>query len=330
MIFALKKRNLNKQNFIVVFFAFVILLLIIAIILSPQYYINSATNGLTAFVTKVLPSLFPFFVLTKILTELDVFGGISKALEKPTKFLFGAPGVAAYVFIIGLICGYPVSAKINADLFLSRKITENDAVKIASFTSTSGPMFVIGTVGAALFNNVSLGALILLCHALGALITGVIFRCYGAHKKKRGVMVAATQTDLPTTPPNHPKVSSAINNAMFSSINSVLIVGGFIVVFYIIIDCIFSLVNLTGISRVLVGGVVEMTRGLIELSTLALPANIYLIVSTFLISFGGLSIIMQAFYFLNNAHIKLGTFILIKIVHAASATLLAFLISLLL
>lgn len=329
MICAIKKPKLLKQNCLTLFFALTLLGLIIAIILSPQYYINSATSGLTAFVTKVLPSLFPFFVLTKILTELNVFGGLTRALEKPTKFLFGAPGIGAYVFIIGLICGYPVSAKINADLFLSGSITERDATKIAAFTSTSGPMFVIGTVGVTMFNNASLGALILTCHALGAIITGIIFRSWGKRKTKQSAQVSATLAEQKTEQIAQPKISSAINNAMFSSINSVLVVGGFIVVFYIIIDCLFNLVNINGISRALVGGVVEMTRGLIELSALFLPLSINLIVGSFLISFGGFSIIMQAFYFLNNAKVKLTTFILIKIVHAISATAIAFLISLL-
>ncbi len=316
-----KYKKLNKKlNVINYIFAILLIFIIIAIIIRPKYYINSAANGLVTFGTKVFPSLFPFFVLTKILIELNVLDGVSHGLSKITRVLFGCPGESAYVFVIGLLCGYPVSAKITSDLFLNGKIDSCSATKIASFTSTSGPMFVIGTVGAAMFNSAKLGALILLCHALGAVVTGLIF-CNVGRKK---VQKLSTQP----VPQSQVKISTAINNSMFSSINSVLVVGGFIVVFFVLIDVVFSMFNLSGITRVLVGGGIEMTRGLIELTSLMLPFNLNLIIGTFLISFGGFSIIMQAYYFLSMAHVKLSKFMLIKIVHALSATLIAFLISL--
>lgn len=311
----------KKFNIINYIFASLIVFIIAIIISNPKIYISSASNGLVAFGTKVFPSLFPFFVLTKILIELNVLDSVSKLFKKLMAFLFNCPGESAYVFIIGLLCGYPVSAKITSDLYLSGKLGGTNASKIASFTSTSGPMFVIGTVGVAMFNNAKLGALILLCHVLGAIITGLIFCNIG----KKTIKIS--KATLPTPQPPV-KISTAINNSMFSSINSVLVVGGFIVAFYIIIDAVLNMFSLTGIAKPIVCGLIEMTRGLIELNSLMLPFNLNLIYGTFLISFGGFSIIMQAYYFLSQCKVKLSKFVLIKIVHGFSATFVAFIISL--
>ena len=281
----INKLNLKKLNVIPFIFSLFVFFIIIVIIIDPKVYMASSINGFMAFATKVFPSLFIFFFLTKIIIELNVLDGISNILSPITKKLFNSPGDGAYVFLIGLICGYPVSAKITSDLFLSGKISSTDATNIATYTSTSGPMFVIGSVGVAMFNNFYLGALILLCHALGAVLTG-LFMCRKQTTKIHSFKLTQKET---------PKISTAISNSMFNSINSVLIVGGFIVVFYCLIDVVLNFVSLNGIIKPLVCGAIEMTRGLIELSSLMLPFNLNLIFGTFIISFGGFSIIMQAF-----------------------------------
>lgn len=312
------KLSFKKTNLITYIFSIFIFFIIIMLIINPTIYIQSVINGFLTFGKKVFPSLFPFFFLTKILIELNVLDSVSKILTPITKKLFNSPGEGAYVFLIGLICGYPVSAKITGDLFLSNKITTNDATKIASYTSTSGPMFVIGTVGASLFQNIKLGVLILICHIIGAILTGLIF-CHKKNKKQTNVQAL---NNIST-----PKISTAVNNSMFNAINSVLIVGGFIVVFYCFIDIVFNLISLSGLARPLVSGTIEMTRGLIELSNLMLPFNLNLILGSLLISFGGFSIIMQAYAFLSNAKVSLTKFISIKIVHGCLSTFVAFLIS---
>jgi len=74
--------------------------------------------------------------------------------------------------------GYPVGAKLVADLREDKKITKVEAQRILSFASTSGPLFMIGAVSIGMFNNPSIGPLIAFSHYLGALTLGLIFRFY--------------------------------------------------------------------------------------------------------------------------------------------------------
>ena len=45
-----------------------------ALILRPSVYIQAAKDGLNLFAISVLPALLPFFIFTKLLTALGVFG----------------------------------------------------------------------------------------------------------------------------------------------------------------------------------------------------------------------------------------------------------------
>lgn len=47
--------------------------------------IQNVSAGVLIWATSVLPALFPFFFLSKLLIELDAFGGLSTLLSKPTQ-----------------------------------------------------------------------------------------------------------------------------------------------------------------------------------------------------------------------------------------------------
>ena len=60
--------------------------------------------------------------------------------------LFNVPGESAYAFIMGLISGYPVGAKIVTDLRKTNLCSKDEGERMLCFTNNSGPLFIIGTV----------------------------------------------------------------------------------------------------------------------------------------------------------------------------------------
>ena len=75
-----------------------------------------------------------------------------------------------------MLCGYPVGAKLVGEFFDAGLIDGKQAKKIASFTSTSGPLFIVGTVGVSMFDNKLFGFVLLFSHYLSALLNGLIYR----------------------------------------------------------------------------------------------------------------------------------------------------------
>lgn len=319
----------KKIDYLQLLYIIFILFIISLLLLLPKNSISSFYDGVTIWATKVLPTLLPFFILTKILSSTKLIPFIEKKISLVTKKLYGVGGVAGYIYIMSIISGYPVGAKLTSDLYIDGKITRNEAISITSFTSTSGPLFIIGSVAVGLFDNIKIGIIILLSHYIGAILNGLLYR------NKTAI------TSTPTKRYATEKIS--ITNAMSSSILAVLNIGGFIALFYMIISLLLSLnvfypitklLSLLGLNEkvttAILSGLIEVTTGEIILSKLTLSPLLSTAISTFVISFGGLSIHAQAYTYLNTFDMPYRKFLLQKLTHATIATIVAIMLSLLL
>ena len=256
--------------------------------------------------------------LTKLLTELGLIFKITKRCSKITNKLFGTPGVSLYCFFMSILSGYPIGAKIICDLYNKNLISEEDAKRMSFFCTTSGPIFVIGAVGVGMLSNLKMGAIIYISHILASLIIGITYNLIFKSKNQ-------TQTKIIFT--NHPQ-NNLISSVLSDTINSLFMVGGFITIFYLATE-VLSVLNIINLSATLLAkifaftnineqdfigaiyGVVEVTHGIKELSSLK-AINIPLICG--LISFSGISIIMQSLSFLKQTKIKTHTFVFSKCV----------------
>ena len=319
-----KRQNLYLFDTIIIFIICFILFLLIK---SPAFYAKVFIDGLSLFSSSVLPGLFPFMFFTRILVSLDAIKKASTLMHRPMKKLFNSPGISSFVMFISLISGYPIGAKLTADLYENKVITLEDAKKTLTYSLTSGPIFVIGTVGAIILSNTKAGIIIFISHIISNFITGFILT-----RKK-----TTKQQPKPQNSINTYNINKIISQSMESSIHSILIVGGFITVFYCIIEIVLSL-KITKfillpfefifsrigvepqISRGLMSGIVEVTRGIKELSIYfnSSPQLVSSIICS-LISFSGLSIILQSSSMLEKTTIQTRHLVLTKFMHAIFA-----------
>ena len=313
-----KLKSIDIYN---IFLNIVSILLIIAtvlLIIQPQKYMDSIIAGLNLFFYSVLPSLLPFLFLSKLLNELGVFNKIGKLLKPITKGIFNCPTITGYAMCMSYVCGYPVGAKIIGELYKSKQISQEEAKKMIALCTTSGPIFVIGAVGVGLLNNFKLGVLIFICHILGSLLTGFIF----------------TRKKIKTETPKGQKsctyiTKDILNSCTQSTISSILTVAVYVSIFYMFIDMAYDL-NIIGggsvllekllsflkldpnLSSSITAGFIEMTRGCKELSS-SQSSLCKLIFCSGIISFSGLSIILQSLTFLSGTQIRPSYFLLIKL-----------------
>ena len=303
---------MKKYN---IFLAIFIFYIIINMVLFPQIYINQTLNGISAWAFNVLPSVLPFIFFTNVLSSTGVVEKVSKLFSRPCKFLFNTPSISSYVFLTSAISGYPVGAKMTADLYQNGKISKNDAFKMTSFCSTSGPMFIIGAVGVGMLTNALYGYIIFLAHILGALINGVLYR-------KLKVKENEIDSHLISKTPQKTDLSSIVVDSALSIIS----VGVIIAIFFVVITSLSPIFNLlpSSISCVM-EGLVEITKGCIDISS-AINGKLTIIACTFIISFGGISTILQSLTMLNKLNMPLWLFVLQKLTHAIISTLIALLL----
>lgn len=168
-----RKSKLQKTSLV---FGVILLAIIICIAINPSKYSAIAFNGLSVWAKVLVPSLLPFFILTKILLSTGIVDSICLIFTPLTRKVYNCPAQGAYVFFMSIITGYPVGSKLISDLYNSRQITKIDAMKLTSFCSTSGPMFILGTVAIGMFASKKMGYILLISHILGALINGIFYR----------------------------------------------------------------------------------------------------------------------------------------------------------
>ena len=278
------------------------LILIIAItlfIISPKVCMQATSNGIKVWLVNVVPALFPFFILTKIIILLNQTS--IKLLDKFTIKFFKTNN-AGVVYFLSLLSGYPVGAKMISGYYESGAISKNTAKKMFSFCSTSGPMFIIGTVGIAIFKSSKVGYILLLSHLIGSFLNGLLYR---------GKNIPENQFKQQLT-------TSSLNDIMYDSINSILLVGGYIIFSSVVIE----LLKLSGILVFMANlickitsfnydvvfatlcGVIEITNGLILLGKTNIDIKVQLILASSIIAFSGICIMLQSCSFLNKTGLK--------------------------
>ena len=131
-----------KQNIIPLIFC----LFTIGLVIFSNSNLYAAKAGLKLWANNVVPSLFPFFIATNLLSHTNIINFISKKCNCIMSPLFNVPGESAYAFILGLISGYPVGAKIVTDLRNRNLCSKDEGERMLAFTNNSGPLFIIGTV----------------------------------------------------------------------------------------------------------------------------------------------------------------------------------------
>ncbi|MDE5601130.1 MAG: hypothetical protein K2J16_01375 [Clostridia bacterium] len=306
-----KFRQLSKGK---IFACIAIIAFMVMMLAKPDFYLNSARRGLTLFATSVLPSLFPFYFFSLLLTYIGAAKTVSTIFKNPVRLLYNAPKESAYVLILSMLSGYPIGASMTAELYSAGAITQKEAKSIAAFASTSGPIFMLGTVGSAIFNDVRVGVVVLISHYLAALINGLIYRVRKTDKSRRSRKSSNTETPPDIRIMSNQDYDSLMSKTIANSTLSMLYVGGYIVICGMLTDTVallgvnnlLSTVFGEQVSQVLIAliyGLIEMTRGSIACAECELY-KLGIALCAGIISLGGLSVTLQNYTFLSKCNMR--------------------------
>ena len=309
-----KPTKIDGQATIKIFLTFFIFYILVCMIINPAKYISKSLEGISAWAFNVLPSVLPFMFFTRVLSSLDTLSKITKPLFFSTTKIFKTPPVSAYIFLMAILSGYPVGTKLVSDQFLQGKITKEDAFKMTSFCSTSGPMFIIGAVGVGMFKNVKIGYILFFSHILGAIINGIFFRGFRLKNNEKidfGIK-NYTKTD--------------ISDIVLDSTLSILCVGTIITIFFLIIETLLPIFDVFSkpISALL-QGLVEITKGSKSLSVLG-AKKLSTVLCSFVVSFGGISTLIQSITMLSKLHMPVMLFAVQKMMHGLFSCIITFLL----
>ena len=320
---------LSRQGVRDLFLGLALLCATLSLMLYPQDSMSAAREGLKLCYNVIIPSLFPFFVLSALVVDLGLAGYIGRALEGLMRPLFNVPGACASAFVLGFVGGYPVGARTALSLYQKGMCTKTEAERLLSFCNNSGPAFILGVVGAGVFASSRVGVLLYLAHAAASICVGLFFRFYRRGKKGREARVSPKfEAERFTT-----AFTGAVKNSFLSTLN----ICAFVVFFTVVIRLLFlsgalpALARLLGVllsplgftqewAERLLTGAIELSSGVWTLSGAGGMAG-RMSMAAFMLGWAGLSVHCQVLSFLGGSGLSVRTYIAGKFLHGGLAAL---------
>lgn len=309
-----------------------LLLAAAALAAAPDAAMEGARDGLALCFNVIVPSLFPFFVLSSLVVELGLAAYLGRALEGVMRPLFRVSGSCTAALALGFIGGYPVGARTALQLYQQGQCSKPEAERLLAFCNNSGPAFILGVVGAGIFGNGRIGLLLYLTHAGASLLVGLLFRFYG-------------RSDAGTRPASRPKpirtvtVPAAFTGAVTRSLQSTLSICAFVVFFAVVIRLLSAWGVLSGVAHLLsllgfqpewaqrlVSGLLELSSGVSSLSGgSGLTGRVSM--AAFMLGWAGISVHCQVLSFLVDSGLSAKTYLAGKLCHGLIAAGLTWLMT---
>ena len=319
---------------------FLLIIFTICLVIFSNTNLYAAKSGLLLWANSIVPTLFPFFVATELLSHTNFTYYLGKVLNIFMKPVFNIRGEGSFALIMGIISGYPTGAKISANFRLNNICSKEECERLLSFTNNSGPLFILGTVGISMFGNSTIGILLWISHLLSAITVGIIFRFWKSNIKQSSINSTSYKTSYDNISLSN--LGGVIGNSITNSINTILLIGGFVVLFSVIISIcnscniiniicnIFSpICSFFSVPKELAGalftGILEITNGINMVCNINLKnISASIIITSFLLGIGGISVFLQVFSIVAKSDLSIKPYIIGKCLQGILASVYTF------
>ncbi len=328
---------------------FICLGFVICLVFMSNTAVDAVINGLKLWSGAIIPSLFPFFVAAEIMKSTGLINATGFLLEPLMRPIFNIPGCGSFPLSMGIVSGYPVGAKITCDYRKAGNLTKVEAERLLAYTSNSGPLFIIGGVGTGMLLSPTLGIYLYLCHFLSSLTVGMVFRFYKAEENNKykihgSVNSQSKRLDFrpvmknrPSLLKNRPPLGTVLGDAVKNATSSILVIGGFIVLFSVIISILSQLGVINALAEGLyyvlkpLGANYELLKGvssgIIEISTgsrlICQVSDVSVLQKlsalSFIIGWAGFSVHFQVMSFVAATDLSIRPYFIGKILHSVFA-----------
>lgn len=284
--------------------SFIILLL--EVLFHKSLVFETISYSLNTWVTTLIPSMFPFFVISDILISYHITNYIPKIVKKTLTKLFRVSEPVLSIFFLSCLSGFPSNARNTRTLYDKQMISKEEASQALIFTHFANPLFILSTIAVFFLHNEKYGYIILISHYLGNICLGIITR----------FMRKSYNTNYNPPPEKSQNFSTILMKAIKSSIDTLLMILGTLTCFLVLSSLIIKHLPISSYNSSLIKGILEITMGLKSLSLLNISDCYKVVISTMFISFGGLSVHLQVLSQLVDTDISYQPFFIARIFHA--------------
>ena len=306
------------------------LYLIILMLRHPALSLEYASTGLNLWLTKMVPTLLPFMILSSIMIRMDLTESFVKLLHPLLHKLYGTSKNGSYTIIMGFLCGFPMGARIVGELYESGRLSREESSKLLYFCNNIGPIYFLSFVVPVLAIKRPLIPFLIM-YGVPMLYGLVLFRIlplFRLHKTfykndntlnvsniRNNINAAATVT--PKTASRMPLLA-AIDASVISGLIGIAKLGGYMVFFNLLNIMFVPFHHVSTDLLRLYRCVLEITSG-IDYSGHSLYYAILI-----LLPFGGFSCIAQTYSMISRTDLSVRSYIFHKVIQTALTALCYF------
>lgn len=327
-----------------------LIFLLFIVIAFPENIFPAAKQGIDIWWKVVFPGLFPFFVLSEVMLQLGVVNFLGVFLEPIMRPIFNVPGSGAMVLAAGFTSGAPTGGIITSQLQEKHMINREEASRLVAFTNNASPLFMLSSVAIGFLGRPELGWILASSHYIANICVGILLRFLSKRSKEPTVVYSIKQLFLKSLRKmyqaqrkNTKSLGSLLGDAVRKSMQNILIVGGFIIVFSVLIE-IFKLLGILKILAIMLGylllplgleaslmlplasGIMEMTTGIKMISESGAPVLQQLVSISLLLGWAGIAIHAQVIAFIGSHNTPVGPYFLARGLQSILAAILTLLI----
>ncbi len=292
--------------------------LVLPLLLNPSVCLEAGRSALELCLYNVIPSLFPFLVLSGVFVAFGFAGYVGRRLSFVMRPLFGVSGSGAAALILGSVSGYPTGAVCAAALYSDGECTKSEAERLCAFCNNSGPLFIMGVISCGILQTPHVGSLLYASHLISAVLTGLclkffthiensvaklsnaikstVFKRRSPFSKSIALTASAPlcrggKTVAAPPPKAHkPAVSVSFAEVVEGSVTTMLKICAYIMLFSVI-----SAYLPNWKCRPFIHSALEITGGIAELAESNVAPDLLLPLISFFTAFSGISVVFQVY-----------------------------------
>ncbi len=318
---------------------------VISMMSFPKEAFEASLQGLTLWWKIIFPALLPFFIMSEIMIAFGVLHFLGVWLEPLMRVVFRMPGISGPVMAIGYTVGYPMGGKLTSQLREQKKISSIEGEVLLAISHAASPVMIISVVAVGYFGNVQLGFMLLWIQLISLMIMGFILKSYLLPKQEmtapiqsnQGILYRSLKAMQHTHQMDNRSFGKLLGDSVTSSIQSLMILGGYVIFFSVILKMISAASILKIMEKTLKGifpesiitpfiqGIFEVNLGAYSISQLTDASIIWQIAFlSFILAWSGFSIHAQIKTMIHATDLRYSTFFFSRLLQACLAFILTF------
>ncbi|MDD6811739.1 MAG: hypothetical protein PUD93_07740 [Lachnospiraceae bacterium] len=270
----------------------------------PAQSLKLASTGLLLWFQKMIPTLLPFMILSGIMVRMNLTERFARCFHPLFHFLFGTTLNGSYAILMGMLCGFPMGARVIGELLHAQKLSEKEASYLLAFCNNIGPIYFISFVMSTLsihHNYIPF----LIMYGMPLIYGVLLYRFY--YKSMDFSAALPTGQQQPKVPISS-SLLAAVDDSVISGLIGIGKLGGYMVFFNLLNIMFLPFSTLPESFLALCNCMLEITSGISRIGI----KGFYMIL--ILLPFGGFSCMAQTYSMIKETNLSINHYFLHKCV----------------